>query len=129
MAAKALIVWGGGDGHQPQQVAAILQRALVAEGFEVEVADTLDAFKDAKKLLDLSLIVPHWTMGKITAEQLKPVLEAVASGVGMAGCHGGMCDSFRDNSDWQFMTGGQWVAHPGNDGVKYTVRRGLRISK
>jgi type 1 glutamine amidotransferase len=122
MAAKALIVWGGWDGHQPQQVAAILQRALVAEGFEVEVADTLDAFKDARKLLGLSLIVPHWTMGKITAEQLKPVLEAVASGVGMAGCHGGMCDSFRDNTDWQFMTGGQWVAHPGNDGVKYTVR-------
>jgi type 1 glutamine amidotransferase len=122
MAAKALIVWGGWDGHQPQQVAAILQRALVAEGFEVEVADTLDAFKDAKKLLGLSLIVPHWTMGKITAEQLKPVLEAVQAGVGMAGCHGGMCDSFRDNTDWQFMTGGQWVAHPGNDGVKYTVR-------
>src|SRR5258706_6359985 len=93
MAAKALIVWGGGDGHQPQQVAAILQRALVAEGFEVEVADTLDAFKDAKKLLDLSLIVPHWTMGKITAEQLKPVLEAVASGVGMAGGTWGMWHS------------------------------------
>jgi type 1 glutamine amidotransferase len=122
MAAKALIVWGGWDGHQPQQVAAILQRALLAEGFEVEMADTLDAFKDAKKLLGLSLIVPHWTMGKITTEQLKPVLEAVQAGVGMAGCHGGMCDSFRDNTDWQFMTGGQWVAHPGNDGVKYTVR-------
>jgi type 1 glutamine amidotransferase len=68
------------------------------------------------------LIVPHWTMGKITGEQLKPVLEAVQAGVGIAGCHGGMCDSFRDNTDWQFMTGGQWVAHPGNDGVKYTVR-------
>ncbi|MDB5318379.1 MAG: hypothetical protein JWN40_10, partial [Phycisphaerales bacterium] len=58
----------------------------------------------------------------ITGEQLKPVLEAVQAGVGMAGCHGGMCDAFRDNTDWQFMTGGQWVAHPGNDGVKYTVR-------
>jgi type 1 glutamine amidotransferase len=61
-------------------------------------------------------------MGKITAEQLKPVLDAVQAGVGLAGCHGGMCDAFRDNTDWQFMTGGQWVAHPGNDGVKYTVR-------
>jgi type 1 glutamine amidotransferase len=119
---KALIVWGGWDGHQPKQVADVLEQALKADGFEVEVADTLDAFKDAKKLLGLSLIVPHWTMGKITAEQLKPVLEAVQSGVGMAGCHGGMCDAFRDNTDWQFLTGGQWVAHPGNDGVKYTVR-------
>jgi uncharacterized protein len=122
MPGKALIVWGGWDGHQPKQVADVLERALKADGFEVEVADSLDAFKDAKKLLGLSLIVPHWTMGKITAEQLKPVLEAVQSGVGMAGCHGGMCDAFRDNTDWQFLTGGQWVAHPGNDGVKYTVR-------
>ena len=122
MPGKALIVWGGWDGHQPEEVADLLERALKADGFEVEVSDTLDAFKDAKKLLGLSLIVPHWTMGKITAEQLKPVLEAVQSGVGMAGCHGGMCDAFRDNADWQFLTGGQWVAHPGNDGVKYTVR-------
>jgi type 1 glutamine amidotransferase len=122
VAGKALIVWGGWDGHQPKQAAEVLERALKAEGFEVEVSDTLDAFKDAKKLMALSLIVPHWTMGKITGEQLKPVLEAVQAGVGMAGCHGGMCDAFRDNTDWQFMTGGQWVAHPGNDGVKYTVR-------
>ena len=44
------------------------------------------------------------------------------AGVGIAGCHGGMCDAFRNSCEYQFMTGGQWVAHPGNDGVKYTVR-------
>ena len=60
-------------------------------------------------------------MGTITKEQLKPVVEAVKSGVGVAGCHGGMCDSFRQSTEWQFMTGGQWVAHPGNDGVNYIV--------
>jgi len=60
-------------------------------------------------------------MGKIKDEQAKPVFNAVASGVGLAGCHGGMCDSFRDSVGWQFMTGGQWVAHPGNDGVKHVV--------
>ena len=32
-----------------------------------------------------------------------------------------MCDAFRENVEWQFMTGGQWVAHPGNDGVEYNV--------
>jgi type 1 glutamine amidotransferase len=62
-----------------------------------------------------------WTMGTIRREQLLPVLEAVASGVGLAGCHGGMCDAFRNETEWQFMTGGQWVAHPGNDGTPYTV--------
>ena len=49
-------------------------------------------------------------------------MNAVKSGVGLAGCHGGMCDSFREHTEWQFMTGGQWVAHPGNDGTKYTVK-------
>jgi type 1 glutamine amidotransferase len=122
VAQKALIVYGGWDGHQPQQVADVLAGALRQDGFDVEVSDTLDAFADREKLMRLSLIVPHWTMGRITGEQVKPVLEAVESGVGLAGCHGGMCDAFRDNTDWHFMTGGQWVAHPGNDGVKYTVR-------
>ena len=121
MARKALIVWGGWDGHEPQPVAEIFRGALTTHGFEVEVADTLDAFLDADKLKGLDLIVPVWTMGKISNEQLKPVLEAVKGGVGIGGCHGGMCDSFREATEWQFMTGGQWVAHPGNDGTDYTV--------
>ena len=118
----ALVVWGGWDGHEPQQVAEIFERELTNHGFGVEVSDTLDAFLDADKLKTLDLIVPIWTMGKITNEQLNPVLEAVKLGVGLAGCHGGMCDSFREATEWQLMTGGQWVAHPGNDGTEYTVR-------
>jgi uncharacterized protein len=118
---KALIVWGGWDGHQPKEVSAIFARLLEAEKFSVEVHDTLDAFNDGAKLKSLSLIVPVWTMGTIGDEQLKNVCAAVRGGVGIAGCHGGMCDSFRAATEWQFMTGGQWVAHPGNDGVEYTV--------
>jgi uncharacterized protein len=121
---KALIVWGGWDGHQPKEVAEIFRRVLTEEEFDVEVSDTLDAFKDQDKLMQLSLIVPVWTMGKISGEQCKPVLEAVKSGVGIAGCHGGMCDSFREDTGWQWMTGGQWVAHPGNDKITYTVKIG-----
>lgn len=119
---KALIVWGGWDGHEPEQVAGIFARELRACGFDVEVADTLDALIDGERLHALDLIVPVWTMGTITAEQLQPLLAAVAGGVGLGGCHGGMCDSFRQATEYQFMTGGQWVAHPGNDGVAYTVR-------
>jgi type 1 glutamine amidotransferase len=40
--------------------------------------------------------------------------------VGLAGHHGGMSDAFRDAVDYQFMVGGQWVAHPGNI-IDYTV--------
>ncbi|GGG76200.1 ThuA domain-containing protein [Paenibacillus radicis (ex Gao et al. 2016)] len=118
---KALIVWGGWDGHQPKEVAGIFQEVLEQEGFEVEVSDTLEAFADGEKLKALDLIVPVWTMGKIENNLVDNVSAAVQSGVGLAGCHGGMCDSFRDNVDWQFMTGGQWVAHPGNDGTNYVV--------
>lgn len=122
MAAKrALIVWGGWDGHEPRQVAELFEGGLKARGFEVEVSDTLDALADGEKLKALDLIVPVWTMGTITGDQLRPLLEAVRSGVGLGGCHGGMCDSFRAETEYQFMTGGQWVSHPGNDGVEYTV--------
>lgn len=118
---KALIVWGGWDGHEPEQVASIFAGALREHAFEVEVSDTLEAFADAEKLLGLDLIVPVWTMGTIEQKLVNNVSAAVQAGTGLAGCHGGMCDSFRNNVDWQFMTGGQWVAHPGNDGVEYKV--------
>ncbi len=118
---KALIVWGGWEGHEPQQVAEILAGALEGEGFEVEVQDTLDAFLDEDRLKSLDLIVPEWTMGEISGEQLKPLLAAVRSGVGIAGLHGGMGDAFRQQTEYQFMVGGQWVAHPGGAGVTYTV--------
>ena len=120
---SALIVWGGWLGHQPEKVAAIFAEDLRSAGFEVEISDTLDSFQQkGEALKDLSLIVPVWTMGEITDAQLNPVLKAVKSGVGIAGCHGGMCDSFRTSTEWQFMTGGQWVSHPGNDGVPYRVQ-------
>lgn len=124
MAAKsALIVWGGWDGHEPDKVAGLFEEMLTQEGFTVEVQNSLDAFCDAEKLSQLSLIVPIHTMGTITAEQRDPVIQAVRDhGVGMAGCHGGMCDAFRQDTEWQFMTGSQWVAHPGNDGVRYKVK-------
>lgn len=118
---KALIVWGGWLGHEPEQVSAIFRQVLEGEGYEVEVSDTLEAFRDGEKLKSLDLIIPVWTMGQIDKELANNVSEAVQSGVGLAGCHGGMCDAFRDNVQWQFMTGGNWVSHPGGDGVEYVV--------
>lgn len=118
---KALIVQGGWQGHEPAQVARILAEALQEHDFEVEVADSLDAFKELPRK-GVHLVVPHWTRGKITGEQLRPLLEAVRSGTGAAGIHGGMGDAFRDQCEFQFMVGGQWVAHPGGDGVTYRVR-------
>ncbi len=117
---SALMVWGGWEGHQPKQCVDIFAPFLREQGFEVEIADTLDAYLDAEKLSRLSLIVPVWTMGTITREQEQGLLKAIAGGVGVAGWHGTMGDSFRDNTEYQFMVGGQWVAHPGNI-IDYTV--------
>lgn len=118
---RALIVWGGWLGHEPEQVAQAFGGLLEAGGVEVEIATELDRFLDRDDLRELDLIVPVWTMGTITREQAAAVAEAVGGGVGLAGCHGGMCDAFRESVLWQFMTGGNWVAHPGGDSVEYRV--------
>ena len=122
MAQRALIVWGGWEGHEPEQVANVFADALRRHDFDVDVSDTLDVFLDREELARLDLIVPVWSIGTIADEQLAGLLAAVEGGVGLGGCHGGMCDSFRERADYQFMTGGQWVAHPGDDGVEYAVR-------
>lgn len=116
---KALIVYGGWPGHDPEGVANVFAGILRQEGFEVVLSDTLEAFLG--ELGGYDLIVPVWTMGELPQGAEKNVCDAVASGVGLAGCHGGMCDAFRNSTDWQFMTGAQWVAHPGNGDVTYRV--------
>jgi uncharacterized protein len=111
---KALLVWGGWEGHEPKLGADLFRGCLQERGYAVEVSDTLDSYLDAEKMNALDLVVPIWTMGTITKEQEKGLLSAVANGVGIAGWHGTMGDSFRNNTEYQFMVGGQWVAHPGN---------------
>src|SRR5215212_1108355 len=117
---KALMVVGGWEGHEPKQCSEIFATVLRGDGFDVEISHTLDAYLDAANLQSVDLIVPIFTMSTITKEQEKGLLDAVASGVGVAGWHGGMADAFRNNPDYQFMVGGQWVAHPGNI-IDYTV--------
>jgi len=117
---SALFVWGGWDGHEPKQCVDIFAPILREQGYEVEISDTLDAYLDAEKILSLDLIVQVRTMDTITPEQEAGLLAAVKSGVGFAGWHGGIGDSFRNNPEYQFMVGGQWVAHPGNV-IDYTI--------
>ena len=120
--AKALVTWGGWEGHEPEKVGPLFADWLREAEMEVTLTDSLSCFDDGEALKGYDLIVPVWTMSKIGKEQALNVCAAVAAGTGIAGCHGGMCDAFRENVDWQFMTGAQWVAHPGNDGVEYGVR-------
>jgi type 1 glutamine amidotransferase len=118
---KALLTWGGWDGHEPKQCIEYFAAFLREKGYDCEVSASLDSYLDKAKMESLSLIVQCWTMGTITDEQQKGLLEAVHGGVGIAGWHGGLCDSFRNNVDYQFMTGGQWVVHPGGI-IDYSVK-------
>jgi type 1 glutamine amidotransferase len=118
---KALIFRGGWEGHEPLLVSERFAEVLRKEGFDVDVRDDQDVLGDIDYLMEQDLIVPCWTGGEIKGEHSKNVAKSVAAGVGLAGCHGGMCDAFRNDTEWQFMTGGQWVSHPGGDGVDYIV--------
>ncbi len=117
---NALIVWGGWDGHQPEQCAAIVEQYLTGEGFAVSKENKTSAFADPD-LGKFDLIIPIYTMGRVAEAESKNLCAVIESGVGLAGFHGGMGDSFRLNTDYQFMTGGQWVAHPGNI-ISYRVK-------
>ena len=110
---KALMVYGGWEGHEPRQCVDIFAPILSEEGFDVTLSDTMDVYLDAGRMSELSLVVPIWTMGTIEREQAGGLLTAIRSGVGIAGWHGGMADAFRNHTEYQFMVGGQWVSHPG----------------
>jgi type 1 glutamine amidotransferase len=114
MAKTALIVWGGWDGHEPEQTSEIFRDVLAGHGYDVSVETDLDVLTDADRLAATDLIVPNVSHGSITPEQEKGLLTAVKAGSGFGGWHGGMGDAFRNNPAYQYAVGGQWVAHPGN---------------
>lgn len=110
---KVLFTWGGWQGHEPEKFKNSLVPWLEEEGAQVSVYSTLDPYTDKNTMDNTDLVIQVFTMSSITSEQEKGLLTAIKKGTGMAGWHGGMCDAFRNNPEYQYMTGGQWVAHPG----------------
>ncbi|MDF2373173.1 MAG: ThuA domain-containing protein [Rhizobiaceae bacterium] len=110
---KALIVWGGWEGHTPEAGAKVIAGMLGEDGFDVEISNSTKAFANPD-IHKLDLIVPIITQSRAEKDEISNLVAAVESGVGLGGYHGGMGDSFREAVDYQFMVGGQWVAHPGN---------------
>jgi len=111
---------GGWDGHQPEVFASRLQAALTPDGLAVESVGTLDLLNDKAALSGYDVIIPNWTMGTLTPEQVANLAEVVRGGVGLAGIHGGMGDAFRGQTEYEWMVGGHFVGHP-HVGA-YTVR-------
>lgn len=110
---KVLFVYGGWEGHEPRQCMEILKPWIESQGADVVLSSSLDSYTDEALMSSLDLIIQTWTMGHLTGEQESGLTKAVRGGVGLAGWHGGLGDAFRGNTEYQFMVGGQWVAHPG----------------
>ena len=117
---KILVVYGGWAGHQPKYFADKISSWLKTQNTNVILSDSTSVYTNEKLMNELDLIIQHITMSKITDDQLNGLLKAVKNGTGLAGCHGGLGDSFRNNTEYQYMIGGQFVKHPGGQ-VNYRV--------
>ncbi|MCB0730820.1 MAG: ThuA domain-containing protein [Ignavibacteriae bacterium] len=117
---KVLLVYGGWEGHQPKEFKDLILPWLQEQGFDVTVSNSLEIYADSAKMTEFDLIVQTWTMGQLTGEQEKGLTNAVKNGVGIAGYHGGLGDAFRSNTNYLFMVGGQFTAHPGGQ-IDFTV--------
>jgi len=117
---KILVVYGGWEGHQPKVFAEKITKWLLDKKAKVKLVKGTSIYTDSNVMNDLDLIIQHITMSKMSPLETKGLISAIAQGVGLAGCHGGLGDSFRDNTEYQYMVGGQFVKHPGGQ-VNYTV--------
>ena len=117
---KVLIMWGGWEGHKPQLFVKYVSEWLEKMDYEYVVSKRLEDYTNFKYLSQFDLIIQSVTMSELSKNQEKGLLTAINSGVGIAGAHGGIADSFRKQTNYQFMIGGQWVEHPGKI-KKFTV--------
>ncbi len=109
---RALIVRGGWPGHQPVETTDLVLPFLESNGFDVRIEDSSEIYADAALLAEIDLIVQAVSMSEISAAAVKGLRDAVLAGTGFAGWHGGIVDSYRVNSDYLQLVGGQFVKHP-----------------
>lgn len=117
---KAIVIWGGWDGHEPEGTARRVEAILDNEGFAVTVTDDLGVY-GSRALHEADLLVPIMTFGDMDKETASNVVEAVRGGLGLAGFHAGMSAGFPASAAFHYLTGVSWVAHPG-DIIDYRVR-------
>ncbi|MDG1711448.1 MAG: ThuA domain-containing protein [Flavobacteriaceae bacterium] len=115
-----LIVYGGWKGHQPEIFANKIAAWLKDKDAKVTLSESTKIFTNEDLMRQVDLIIQHITMSKMSGSESRALQEAVKRGVGLAGCHGGLGDAFRNNTEYQYMIGGQFVKHPGGQ-VDYTV--------
>lgn len=112
MTRQALVVRGGWDGHRPVEATELFLPFLRENGFAVRVEESNEIYADAEVMASTDLIVQSVTMSEISHEAFLGLRGAVEAGTGLAGWHGGIADSYRNNSDYLQLIGGQFATHP-----------------
>ena len=117
---NVLIVYGGWKGHQPEVFAKKIASWLENQKANVTLSKSTASYLEKELMQSLDLVIQHITMSKMSNRESKGLRDAIARGVGLAGCHGGLGDSFRNDTEYQYMVGGQFVKHPGGQ-IDYKV--------
>jgi type 1 glutamine amidotransferase len=118
---RVLIVYGGWEWHYPEVFATKIASWLEDQKAIVTLSKSTKIYLDEHVMNNVDLIIQHITMSEISELESKALQKAIAGGVGLAGCHGGLGDAFRNNTEYQYMVGGQFVKHPGGQ-VDYSVK-------
>lgn len=115
MSKQALIVRGGWDGHMPVETTELFLPFLRENGFDTRVEEGSAVYADDAFMDTVDLVVQVNTMNTIEDAEFRGLQRAVLNGTGMAGWHGGIADSYRNNADYLHMIGGQFAHHAGKD--------------
>jgi type 1 glutamine amidotransferase len=109
----ALVVRGGWEGHHPVEATELFIPFLESSGFTVRVEESNEVYADAEAMAATDLVMQSVTMSEISHDACQGLRAAVENGTGLAGWHGGIADSYRNNSDYLQLVGGQFATHPG----------------
>lgn len=114
-ARRALVVRGGWEGHSPTETTDLFLPFLERSGFEVRIEESGEVYADPDLMASTDLILQCVTMSEISRDATDGLRRAVANGMGLAGWHGGIADSYRGSSDYLQLIGGQFATHPSKD--------------
>ncbi len=109
---NALVVRGGWEGHKPVEATELFLPFLEESGFDVRVEESNEVYADARVMAATDLVLQSVTMSDISREASHGLRTAVEQGTGLAGWHGGIADSYRNDADYLQLIGGQFATHP-----------------
>ena len=91
-----LVVYGGWEGHKPKLFAEKIVSWLKEKKLMFTFQILLPYMTNTKLMEKLDLIIQHITMSEISENQINNLTKTIKNGAGLAGCHGGLGDSFRE---------------------------------